>query len=39
MYEKLTANTEFRARAYLAYHKALDGTVSSQPRGDTCDAK
>ncbi|QBP14399.1 hypothetical protein [Cupriavidus metallidurans] len=39
MYEKLTANTEFRARAYLAYSKALDGTVSSQPRGDTCDAQ
>ncbi|WP_425953325.1 hypothetical protein [Ralstonia pseudosolanacearum] len=36
-YEKLTANTEVRTRAYLGYNKALDGTVSSQPRGDTCD--
>lgn len=35
--EAITANTKARLQAYLSYNKALDGTVSSLPKGDTCD--
>lgn len=35
--EAITANTKARLKVYLSYNKALDGTVSSLPKGDTCD--
>lgn len=35
--EAMTANTKQRLLAYLAYNKALSGSVSSLPKGDTCD--
>lgn len=33
----VTANTRERLSAYLAYARALDGTSSTLPEGDTCD--
>ncbi|MDR3177415.1 MAG: hypothetical protein LBT96_00370 [Campylobacteraceae bacterium] len=33
----MTTNTKARLQAYLKYNKALDGTASSLPRGDTCE--
>jgi len=33
----VTTNTKDRLKAYLAYNKARSGTVSTMPRGDTCD--
>lgn len=36
-YKSLTTNTKQRLKAYLHYSKALDGTASGQPHGDTCD--
>ncbi len=33
----MTTNTEMRRLAYRAYNKARSGTVSTMPRGDTCD--
>jgi hypothetical protein len=33
----ITANTEARTRAYLAYSAALDGSVLSLPQGDGCE--
>jgi hypothetical protein len=33
----LTTNTKIRLKAYLAFNKALDGTASSLPEGDTCE--
>ncbi|MCW5654020.1 hypothetical protein [Hydrogenophaga sp.] len=35
--EALTTNTLLRLRAYMAYNKAVSGTVSRLPTGDTCD--
>ena len=35
--ETLTTNTKERRRAYLAYNKAVSGTVSQLPKGETCD--
>lgn len=35
--EGITANTKPRLLAYLAYNKALDGTSSALPEGDTCE--
>lgn len=35
--ESLTTNTKPRMLAYLRYNKALDGTVSSLPEGNTCE--
>lgn len=35
--ESVTANTKERLLAYLALSKALDGTSSALPEGDTCD--
>jgi hypothetical protein len=35
--EGVTANTKPRLLAYLAYNKALDGTSSALPEGDTCE--
>lgn len=35
--EGVTTNTKARLLAYLAYNKALDGTSSSLPVGDTCE--
>lgn len=35
--ESMTSNTKMRLLAYLAYNKARSGTVSTMPRGDTCD--
>jgi hypothetical protein len=35
--EAITANTKPRLLAYLAFNKALDGTTSSLPKGDTCE--
>ena len=35
--ESVTANTKDRLKAYLAYSKAMDGTVMSLPEGDTCE--
>jgi hypothetical protein len=35
--EALTTNTLLRLKAYLAYNKAISGTVSQLPTGDTCD--
>lgn len=35
--ESMTTNTKARLLAYLAYNKARSGTVSTMPRGDTCD--
>jgi len=35
--ESMTANTKQRLLAYLKYNKALDGTSSSIPEGDTCE--
>lgn len=32
-----SANTKERLKAYLAFSKALDGTTSSIPEGDTCE--
>jgi hypothetical protein len=33
----MTTNTKARLKAYLKFNKALDGTVSSLPEGDTCE--
>ena len=33
----VTTNTKTRLAAYLAYSKALSGSVLSQPQGDTCE--
>ena len=35
--ESLTTNTKERLLEYLKYNKALDGTVSSEIEGDTCE--
>jgi hypothetical protein len=35
--EALTTNTLQRLKAYMAYNKAVSGTVSQLPTGDTCD--
>lgn len=35
--ESMTANTKDRLSAYLKYNKALDGTSSALPEGDTCE--
>lgn len=35
--ESMTANTKDRLLAYLKYNKALDGTSSALPEGDTCE--
>ena len=35
--ESISTNTKARLLAYLAFSKALDGTVSSTPEGDTCE--
>jgi len=35
--EAMTANTIARMKAYLSYNKSRNGTVSSLPKGDTCD--
>lgn len=35
--ESITANTKSRLLAYLKYNKALNGTSSALPEGDTCD--
>ncbi|NIF82995.1 hypothetical protein F3J24_05715 [Comamonas sp. Tr-654] len=35
--ESMTANTKDRLLAYLKYNKALDGTSSAWPEGDTCE--
>ena len=35
--EGVTTNTKARLLAYLAYNKALNGTSSSLPEGDTCE--
>jgi hypothetical protein len=37
VYEKLTANTRVRVRAYLAYDHALDKQVLARPTGDVCE--
>ncbi|WP_127471969.1 hypothetical protein [Thiomicrorhabdus aquaedulcis] len=34
--EAITANTKQRLLAYLQFNKALDGTSSALPEGDTC---
>jgi hypothetical protein len=36
-YEKLSANTEPRIRAYLAYAHALNGTAIARPTENTCE--
>jgi len=33
----MTTSTEKRLKAYLEYDKALDGSTSSLPKGDTCE--
>ena len=35
--EAITANTKQRLLAYLQFNKALDGTSSALPEGDTCE--
>lgn len=35
--EAVTTNTKQRLLAYLAYNKALDGTTSALPEGNTCE--
>lgn len=35
--EAMTANTKMRLLEYLAYNKAVSGTVSRLPKGDTCE--
>lgn len=35
--ESISANTKLRKAAYADYNKALDGTVSSLPEGNTCE--
>lgn len=35
--ESITANTKQRLLAYLQFNKALDGTSSALPEGDTCE--
>lgn len=35
--EAVTTNTKARLLAYLAYNKAMDGSVLSAPEGDTCE--
>lgn len=35
--EAMTANTKPRLQAYLKFNRALDGTVSSVPKGSTCE--
>ena len=35
--ESLTTNTKIRLLEYLKYNKALDGTVSNELEGDTCE--
>ncbi len=35
--EALTTNTMQRLQAYMAYNKAISGTVSQLPTGDMCD--
>lgn len=34
--ESITANTKQRLLAYLQFNKALDGTTTALPEGDTC---
>ena len=36
--QAVTANTRARLDAYLAYNRALDGSVAAIPEGDTCAA-
>ncbi|MDR2099944.1 MAG: hypothetical protein LBP40_03840 [Campylobacteraceae bacterium] len=33
----MTTNTKERLQAYLAFNKALEGTVATLPEGDTCE--
>ena len=33
----ITTNTKLRLMAFFAYDKALDGSVISQPQGNTCE--
>ena len=33
----VSANTKERLKAYLAFSKALDGTTSTIPEGNTCE--
>lgn len=35
--ESLTTNTKERLNSYLRYNKALDGTSSATPEGNTCE--
>jgi hypothetical protein len=35
--EAITSNTETRLNAYLAFNRALDGTTTAIPEGDTCE--
>lgn len=35
--DSLTTNTKARLKAYLAFSRALDGSVITQPQGNTCD--
>ncbi|MBT9464723.1 MAG: hypothetical protein IV113_11880 [Hydrogenophaga sp.] len=35
--EAMTTNTKGRLLAYLAYNKAVSGTVSQLPKGDSCE--
>lgn len=34
--QAITANTRIRLEAYLAYNRALDGSVAAIPEGDSC---
>ena len=36
-FEAMTPNTKVRMKAYLAYNKALDGSVTRLPSEDTCE--
>ena len=35
--ESVTTNTKEKLLAYLQFNKALDGTSSALPQGDTCE--
>jgi hypothetical protein len=35
--ESITINTKQKSAAYLAFNKALDGTATTIPEGDTCE--
>jgi hypothetical protein len=35
--ESMTANTKERLQAYLAYNKAMSGSVSGRPEGNVCE--